>query len=199
MIEGTYTDQQLKQFSQTYFEVLEQSREGFLRLRDMMVQSVDLYLKNPSDETLQMIASLFARHQKHDIMSLISEVWRLRRLVTIIQTEHEAGFYLFSSHISDCNELLCHLNRCIFSLRRIEMGADDEAAFVQEGIDWLIEHQISPIAVSMICEEEVFVRKDKIYQRLCQEYEKNEMTMYAQIMQAICRESEKSLDGREAV
>lgn len=185
MIEGTYSDRRLKEISQHFFDELGRNKEGFFQLRGLLRRAVELYLENPCDERLKMVISLFETHKDHDIMTIFSDIWRLKRLVMIIRTESEMGLSLFSGKCRNCDQLLEHLNRCIFSLRRLEMAEEGESDFLQEGIYYLTQNRVSPVAVNFIFEEEVLVQKQKIYSRLCRAYEKGGMPIYAQLMQAI--------------
>ena len=185
MIEGTYSDRRLKEISQHFFDELGRNKEGFFQLRGLLRRAVELYLENPCDERLKMVISLFETHKDHDIMTIFSDIWRLKRLVIILQMETEMGLSLFSGNCNNCEQLLEHLNRCIFSLRRLEMAEEGESDFLQEGINYLMRNQVSPVAVSLIFEEEVLVQKQKIYDRLCKAYEEAGMQVYLQLMQAI--------------
>lgn len=189
--EGDYTDWQRKMITQNFFDDIARNKDAIFQLRDILFRAVDIYLKMPTVETLKMVADLFEQHSDHAIMKLVSEIWRLKHLVKILQTEQEYGMLLFSFGIHTHEALLQHLNQCIFAIRRIEMGEEDELIFVQEGIDWLLSYQISPIAISIICAEEVFVNVEKIYRRMLDEYETKHMDIYAQIMKAILMNMQK--------
>ena len=90
-------------------------------------------------------------------------------------------------------ELLKKYQNVIFALRRIELGPEE--AFVDSGVEWVVEQQISPIAVGVISKGDTFANSIKIYTKLLQRYESAGVPQVCEIYRQFLGEVEEK-DGQ---
>lgn len=173
--------------TQAYFDLFAQSKEQVFHLKNLLTQLVNWFLADPSNEKLAQINSVFQNNEKSILFETESDMWRAKYLFEIMAIESEKGYPLYASDCDNFEKLLQKLLLTIFSMRRIELHLDED--FTQKGKEWLIGSNLSPIALLYICNQELFVQRERIYQEIKNIYRENcqkrELEAFEQLLSII--------------
>lgn len=176
-------------FTQTKMNVYANCKEDVFRLKNLMLQVMNLYLTTPSEENYALVHKVFIGNYDHMIFDTVGEMRRMRRIVEVMDLEKTNHFSLFSEGMHNTDELMEKYMLTIFSIRRFELEPTEE--LVEEGLQFLLQNRISPVAISQIVAEELFVPCAEILENLAKVYRENDYLIESQFLQAILKEMKK--------
>ncbi len=165
----TYNKMDICEKTQKKMDWLQQQKSAFMEMKQLLFRMVDLYCQKSPHVTLEMLEQMIPSLEQALVDQYVVEVSRLIKIIRILCLEKKYGLTSFCTGISSSEELLKKYQNVMFALRRIELGPEEK--FADSGVEWVVEQQISPIAVGVISKGDTFANHVKIYTRLLQRYE----------------------------
>lgn len=190
---STYNAMDICEKTQKKMDWLLQQKSVFFETKQLLFRMVDLYCQKSPYVTLEMLEQMIPSMEQALVDQYVQEVTRLIKIIRILRLEQKYGLHPFHAGILNSEELLKKYQNVIFALRRIELGTEE--AFVDSGVEWVVEQQISPIAVGVISKGDTFANSIKIYTKLLQRYESAGVPQVCEIYRQFLGETEEK-DGQ---
>lgn len=165
----TYNAMDICEKTQKKMDWLLQQKSAFMEMKQLLFRMVDLYCQKTPHVTLEMLEQMIPSLEQALVDQYVVEVSRLIKIIRILCLEKKYGLHPFHAGVLNSEELLKKYQDVMFALRRIELGPEE--AFVDSGVEWVVEQQVSPIAVGVISKGDTFANPIKIYTKLLQRYE----------------------------
>lgn len=151
---------------------LEQYRNDFEKIYDMLIYSYNIFLDNQTENNLNQLIAIFEKKGLMQLtLSVSGTITRAKRILEILSEEKKYGYSLFSESVESFDELMSKYICTVFAIRRIEFEPSDE--MVEAAKNYLMQNNISPFVVEKILTEELICDTQKTLSKIIDLYEVN--------------------------
>lgn len=158
------------------YEELYSYKDVFLEYENRIIKLFECFLQVPSPDTLLVLERCLDDGDtiKQLAFMYMASLNRIKKIVKIVRMEYQYSYVLFTTGMNTFSDVSDKYQKTIYMLRRIDLGENED--FVFEGIEWLVQNQISPCVVKIMCEEELLANHIRICNTLATVYE--ELSQY---------------------
>lgn len=146
------------------FKLINKSKDLVLDFDNNLWELIAMFLEVQSNETLEVLNDFIEKEKNSLAFQLSCDSIRARRLINIFTKEKECSFNSFASNVKTIEQLKEKYLLTIFAIRRIELNPSDK--MFEEGVLFLINNNISPVAIVKVIEEELIVEKIKTREKI---------------------------------
>lgn len=141
--------------------LIENNKEKYLAQTANLKNRMNDYLADKSEEKLRLLVEFVESYEMNETFHVVSDVYKLKKIIKILQLEVESQEIPFSTDVSNCEELLNKYLTTTLLIRRIEVGMEEK--LIEQTIEYLNRNSISDIAIQNILEKEIFAQKEQVY------------------------------------
>lgn len=146
------------------FKLINKSKDLVLNFDKNLWEMIAMFLEVQSNETLEILNDFIEKEKNSLAFQFSCDSIRARRLINIFTKEKECSFNSFASNVKTIEQLKEKYLLTIFAIRRIELNPSDK--MFEEGVLFLINNNISPVAIVKVIEEELIVEKIKTREKI---------------------------------